>query len=203
MRATVAAGSDDRCCRERSAVRPVTGPAAQPRFYYDLASPESYLAAERALHVLGEVPEWIPVSLDSAFRCATEIEAYQEDVARRAAALGVLPIRWPPSWPEGDLSWALAAATYAKWIGRGVAFSLAALRQAFAAGRDLTDPDNVLIAAAACEMHPTAVIKGVELESTRRLVAESRERAAADGITELPSIWVGGQVLAGERAIPA
>jgi 2-hydroxychromene-2-carboxylate isomerase len=202
MQAATAAGSDDRYCRERSAVRPVTGPE-QPRFYYDLASPESYLAAERALHALGAVPEWIPVAGDAAFRCATEIDAYREDIARRAAALGVMPIRWPASFPEGDLSWALLAATYAKWIGRGVAFSLAALRQAFAAGRDLTEPDNVLIAAAACEMHPTAVVKGVELESTRRLLEESTERAAADGITELPSIWVDGQVLAGERAIPA
>jgi 2-hydroxychromene-2-carboxylate isomerase len=175
----------------------------QPRFYYDLASPESYFAAERALHAVGEVPEWIPVSLDSSFRCAAEIDAYREDVTRRAAVLGVMPIRWPASWPEGDVSWALLAATYAKWIGRGVAFSLAALRQAFAAGRDLSEPDNVLIAAAACEMHPTAVVKGVGLESTRRLLEESRSRAAADGVTVLPSIWVDGQVLAGERAIPA
>jgi 2-hydroxychromene-2-carboxylate isomerase len=181
-----------------------TAEPPQPRFYYDLSSPESYLAAERALHALGEVPEWIPVSLgEGAFRCAVEVDAYREDVARRAQQLGVMPIRWPASWPEGDLSWALAAATYAKWIGRGVAFSLAALRQAFAAGRDLSNRDNVLIAAAACEMHPTAVIKGVELESTKRLLAESQARAAADGVTELPSVWVDGQLLSGERAIPA
>jgi len=181
-----------------------TAEPEQPRFYYDLASPESYLAAERALHALGVVPEWIPVSLgDGAFRCAAEVDAYREDIARRAASLGVMPIRWPASWPDGDFSWALLAATYAKWIGRGVAFSLAALRQAFAAGRDLTDPDNVLIAAAACEMHPTAVVKGVGLESTRRQLAESQARAEADGVTQLPAIWIAGQVLAGERAIPA
>ena len=179
--------------------------AEQPRFYYDLVSPESYLVAERALHAVGEVPEWIPVDLGggASFRCAAEIDAYREDVERRAAALGLMALRWPSAWPEGDFAWATLAATYAKWIGRGVAFSLAALRQAFAAGRDLSEPDNVLIAAAACEMHPTAVVKGVGLESTRRLLAQSRERAAADGVTELPSIWIGGQVLAGERAIPA
>ncbi len=72
----------------------------QPRFYYDLASPESYLVAERALHAVGEVPEWIPVSFGSpAFRCAAEIDAYREDVERRAAALGVMPIRWPDAVP--------------------------------------------------------------------------------------------------------
>jgi 2-hydroxychromene-2-carboxylate isomerase len=177
--------------------------AEQPRFYYDLATPESYFAAERALHAVGAVPEWIPVSLgDPAFRCAAEVDAYREDAERRAAALGLMRIRWPEPFPA-DVEWATLAATYAKWIGRGVAFSLAALRQAFAAGRDLSEPDNVLIAAAACEMHPPAVLKGVELASTQRALAEAQERAAADGVTELPSIWVDGRLLSGERAIPA
>jgi 2-hydroxychromene-2-carboxylate isomerase len=100
------------------------------------------------------------------------------------------------------MEWALLAATYAKWIGRGVAFSLAALRQAFAAGRDLSERDNVLIAAAACEMHPTAVIKGAELASTKRALADANARAEADGVTSLPAIWVGGRVLSGDREIP-
>ncbi len=54
----------------------------------------------------------------------------------------------------------MLAATYAKRIGRAVAFSLAAFRQAFAGGRDLADQDTILIAGAACEMHPTALLKG-------------------------------------------
>jgi 2-hydroxychromene-2-carboxylate isomerase len=177
---------------------------SQPRFYYDFASPESYLVAERALHALGEVPEWIPVGVGSfGFRCAEEVASYREDVERRAAELGLLRLRWPDPFPAEDQSWVLLAATYAKWIGRGVAFSLAALRQAFAAGRDLSQPDNVLIAAAACEMHPNAVIKGVGLASTAKALADANERAAADGVTELPAIWVDGRVLSGERAIPA
>ena len=71
----------------------------------------------------------------------------------------------------------MLAATYAKQIGRGVAFSLAAFRQAFAGGRDLAERDNVLIAAAACEMHPTALIKGAELGS----IAERLERGDRGG----------------------
>ena len=177
--------------------------AEQPRFYYDFASPESYLVAERALHALGEVPEWIPVDVGgAAFRCAEEVASFKEDVERRARALGVMDLRWPASFPDQDLSWSLLAATYAKWIGRGVAFSLAALRQAFAAGRDLSERDNVLIAAAACEMHPTAVIKGAELASTRRALEEANQRARADGVDAVPAIWIGGRVLSGERAIP-
>jgi 2-hydroxychromene-2-carboxylate isomerase len=175
----------------------------QPRFYYDLASPESYLVAERALHALGEVPEWIPVSVGStAFRCAEEVASYQEDIERRAAALGLMTLCWPDPFPVEDTTWALLAATYSKWLGRGVAFSLAALRQAFAAGRDLSVRDNVLIAAAACEMHPAAVVKGAELASTRRALDAANERALADGVETVPAIWVDGRVLSGERAIP-
>ena len=71
----------------------------------------------------------------------------------------------------------MLAATYAKQIGRGVAFSLAAFRQAFAAGRNLGDEDTVLIAGAACEMHPTALLKGVALRSTERAMSKAVDRA--------------------------
>src|SRR4051812_42488812 len=175
----------------------------QARFYYDFASPEAYLAAERVNTALGAVPEWVPVAIGPpAFRCAEEIAAFREDVQRRAAAAGMQPMRWPEPFPA-DTEWALLAATYAKHIGRAVAFSLAAFRQAYAGGRDLGDRDNVLIAAAACEMHPNAVIKGAELASTVKALADANERAAADGVTELPAIWIDGRVLSGERAIPA
>jgi 2-hydroxychromene-2-carboxylate isomerase len=176
----------------------------QPRFYYDLASPEAYLVAQRALHALGEVPEWIPVTVGEVgpFRCAEEVSAYREDVERRAAALGLMALRWPEPFPA-DTSWAMLAATYAKGIGRGVAFSLAAFRQAFAAGRDLSERDSVLLAAAACEMHPAAVIKGAGLSGTARALVANTERALADGVRELPAIWVDGALLSGERAVPA
>jgi 2-hydroxychromene-2-carboxylate isomerase len=174
--------------------------AEQPRFYYDLASVESYLVAERALTALGEVPEWIPVRLgEPVYRCEHELEAFREDIERRARALGVMALRWPAGVAD---EWALRAATYAKGIGRGVAFSLAAFRQAFAAGRDLSEQSSVLIAAAACEMHPAAVIKGAGLASTARALDANHARAQADGITAVPAIWTPDGVLDGERAVP-
>ena len=169
----------------------------QPRFYYDFASPESYLVAERALHALGEVPEWIPVGVGSfGFRCAEEVASYREDVERRAEELGLMQLRWPEPFPAEDQSWALLAATYAKWIGRGVAFSLAALRQAFAAGRDLAQPDNVLIAAAACEMHPTAVMKAAELRGVSEGLRTATARAVALGVRDVPAVWDGEHLIA-------
>ena len=89
---------------------------------------------------------------------------------------------------------AMLTATYAKQIGRTVAFSLAAFRQAFAGGRDLGDENTVLIAAAACEMHPAAVLKGIQLRSTAAALERAGERALAAGVRSLPAIQVGDDV---------
>jgi len=163
--------------------------AEQPRFYFDLASPVAYLAAERVNHVLGEVPEWVPVRVGEVgpFRCHEEVLAYREDVERAAAHQGLQPLRWPEPFPA-DSEWAMLVATYAKQIGRAVAFSLAAFRQAFAGGRDLGERDNVLLAAAACEMHPAAVIKGAALRGTRERLLAAEADAVAAGVRETPAI---------------
>jgi 2-hydroxychromene-2-carboxylate isomerase len=164
-------------------------PGGRARFLFDLASPVAYLAAERVNHVLGEVPEWVPVRLGEVgpFRCEEEVAAYREDVERAAARQQVQPLRWPDPFPA-DTEWAMLAATYAKQIGRAVAFSLAAFRQAFAAGRDLSRRDNVLLAAAACEMHPAAVIKGAELRGTRERLQAATEQARSAGVRDVPAI---------------
>lgn len=171
--------------------------ARQPRFYFDLASPVAYLAAERVNHVLGEVPEWVPVQLGEVgpFRCAEEVAAFQEDVERAAARQGVQKMVWPEPFPA-ESDWAMLVATYAKQIGRAVAFSLAAFRQAFAAGRDLGERDTVLLAAAACEMHPLAVIKGAELRGTRERLEQANAEARAAGVRDTPAVvTAGGQVI--------
>ena len=157
--------------------------------------------------MLGVVPEWEPVLLADlpgagalgAFRCADERDIHLLEVERRAVAQGVQAIRWPPGWPP-DTRLAMSVATYAKQIGRGVAFSLAAFRQAFAAGRDLSDPDSVVIAAAACEMHPAAVLKAGEMRSVRNALAAATARAHEAGVTELPALVVDGSVFQGAQA---
>ena len=162
---------------------------AQARFLYDFASAEAYLAAEQVNSALDEVPEWVPVDIGPpAFRCAAEIDAYREDVERRASAAGLQAVRWPAEYPPEDTRWALLAATYAKSIGRAVAFSLAAFRQAYAGGRDLSDRDSVLIAAAACEMHPAAVIRGAETRATAERLDAATAEARAAGVRDVPAL---------------
>jgi 2-hydroxychromene-2-carboxylate isomerase len=170
-------------------------------FLFDFSSPECWLAAERVNHALATVPVWTPVR-----RAAARAErmgpspAESADLERRAAAQGLPAPRLPEPWPD-DLDLALRAATFAAASGRVVAFSLAALRQAFAAGRDLSRVDNVLIAAAACELHPRAVLKGVESRTVRERLARATAEAGARNVSELPAIVAGGRIFEGPRAV--
>ncbi|HEX8102981.1 MAG TPA: DsbA family protein [Solirubrobacteraceae bacterium] len=186
-----------------------TAEPRQPRFYFDLASPEAYLVAERSHTALGVVPEWVPVWLGGlragelgGFRCAEEVASFKEDVERRAARHGLQPLRWPEPFPA-DTRWAMLVATYALRVGRVVAFSQAAFRQAFAGGRDLGDRDSVLIAAAACEMHPAAVLKGASLGSIERRLDEATAAAAAAGVMDVPAVQVGDRIFHGDRELEA
>src|SRR5690242_12511871 len=134
------------------------------------------------------VPEWEPV-LGTELRLE-EPEPDRESLKRIADEQGIQPLRWPQQWPP-DARTAALAATYAKHIGRAVAFSLACFRQTFAGGRDLGDESTVLIAAAACEMHPSAVLKGIGLRSVTAGLEQACDRARDAGVTSLPAIQVG------------
>ncbi len=170
----------------------------QPVFYYDLGEPGCYVMAERIMGALPAAPEWEPV-LGSDIRDAPAVPD-REALEALAAAAGLQPVRWPPRWPP-DTRQAMLAATYAKQIGRAVAFSLAAFRQAFAAGRDLGDEDTVLIAGAACEMHPSALLKGMALRSVAGSLRGATERARLAGARSLPALQVGGELFDGDDAL--
>jgi 2-hydroxychromene-2-carboxylate isomerase len=174
-------------------------------FYFDLSSPEAYLAAERILQVLPGPAEWQPVLAselrrDGVSGSSERDGACRSRIAERAQELGLQPLRWPEPFPF-ESALAMRVATYAKSIGRTVPFAQAAFRQAFAGGRSLEVVDNVLIAAAACEMHPTAVLRGSELASVDRELSGATARAARRGIIDVPAVSVGELVFLGEGAL--
>jgi 2-hydroxychromene-2-carboxylate isomerase len=86
----------------------------------------------------------------------------------------------------------MRVACYAQQIGRVVAFAQAAFRQAYAGGRSLEDPDNVLIAAAACEMHPAAVLRAADMRSVAAQLEATTARAASEGVERVPAIVLTG-----------
>ena len=174
-------------------------------FYFDLGSPYAYLAAERINSVLPEPPLWQPILLGGLFKILNRDSwangngraAGMAEVERRAAEYGLPPIRWPEPWP-GNTLFAMRAATFAMEAGKAVSFALAAFRQAFAGGRDLSEPDNVLLAAAACELHPKAVLKAVETTSIKDRLKQATEEAAELGVVGVPSLAVGERVFWGD-----
>jgi 2-hydroxychromene-2-carboxylate isomerase len=68
----------------------------------------------------------------------------------------------------------------------------------FAAGRDMSDVDNVLIAAAACELHPNAVLKGIETQSVKDRLRASTEEAIERGVEGIPTVAVGDRLFWGD-----
>jgi 2-hydroxychromene-2-carboxylate isomerase len=178
---------------------------AHPAFYFDLASPEAYLSAERILQLMPIATEWIPVLARDLPGGAPPAD--REAVAKVAAARGMQGLRWPEPFPF-DSQLGMLAATYARQIGRTVAFTLAAFRQAYAAGRAMSEPDNVVIAGSACEMHPSALLKGCELRGTRHALAAQTRLAAERGVRSVPAVWVPaatrgapGQVFHGDEGL--
>ena len=186
----------------------MTGAAAS--FYFDLASPLAYLAAERVLHVLPGPAQWRPVLARElpggerfeGFRCGQERDIFRAELARRARELELQPLRWPDPFPF-DSELAMRVATYAASIGRAVGFAQAAFRQAFAGGRSLQEPDNVLIAAAACEMHPAAVLKAAETRGMADALGRATADAAAAGVRGVPAVRVGDRIFHGDAQLEA
>lgn len=117
-------------------------------FFFDLACPLSYLAAERVERTLGDA-DWVPVALpaeaeEPATRPWDELRQQAEHRARQLR----LPLVWPERFPA-QTPRALRAAGHAAELGAGAAFALAASRLAFCGGFDLDDPETLAEAAAA------------------------------------------------------
>lgn len=184
----------------------------RPLFHYDLNCPQSWLAAERISRAFAdqgaELPEWRPIAgwrladVEDAPRARGTVDEIEVDVARRAAELGLAEPRFPEGWPERTESEvALLGALYAAEAGRVIAVSLASFRQQFAAGRSLADPDNVLIAAASCELHPKAVSKGIESPAIAKRLDENIMQARELGVRLTPSVSIGEEIFEGEESI--
>jgi 2-hydroxychromene-2-carboxylate isomerase len=184
-------------------------PTPRATFYFDLGSPYAYLTAERISGAFTdaelEQPEWQPILLGGLFQHSgrdswgngPERKDGIAEVERRAAEYGLPRLAWPEPWP-GNMLFAMRVATFAKQTGRTVSFALAAFRQQFAGGRDLSEHDNVLIAAAACELHPNAVAKAAGTQSVKDALRKATDTAAERGVIGVPSLVVGEEVFWGD-----
>src|SRR4051794_18669922 len=160
--------------------------AARSTFYFDLALPATYLAAERVDRCFAGV-RWQPVLAETVWGSPLlDDPEFCERLMRRAEARAE-QIRAPFVWPERfpvDTRAISRAAMAACEQGRGAAFALAAGRLAFCGGFDLGEPEVLIEAGAAAGMALDDVLSAAADASRDEALAAAgsrlREAGAAD-----------------------
>jgi 2-hydroxychromene-2-carboxylate isomerase len=181
---------------ERDRSREPARGAAQTEFYFDLASPFTYLAAERVERSFADVL-WIPAA-ESLVRMGPVDIAAEHDAATARAAAVRLPLVWGERWPD-PVPGAMRAAGFAAEQGRGAAFVLAACRLVWAGGFDIEDPDVLAEAAAAANLPFDATLEAFRDASRDAGSTQAARRVRGLGADRLPALVVGRTVFAGEE----
>lgn len=191
--------------RKETAETPLVPGARGPvTFFFDLASAETYLAAERVDRLFTDV-EWVPVLADalhagSAVSDATALDRMQSDAEARATTLRI-PLVWPDDMPVSFRS-AMRIAGYAAGQGRAAAFVLAASRLAFCGGYDLNDPDNLAEACAAASLSLDDALRAAGDRTLDGALEARGRRLLAQGADRLPVLKVGRTLFCGEERLP-
>jgi 2-hydroxychromene-2-carboxylate isomerase len=196
-----------RLSERREALRRRTGGPQRVRsrgeFFFDLACPFTYLAAERVERSLDDVV-WRAASSEALSRsCLADDDVTAAAVRRRAeerAAALRLPLVWPERFPE-PVPAAMRVASHAAECGRGAAFVLAATRLAFCGGYDLDDPEILAEAAAAAGLVLDATLQAAGDEGRDGAIEEAGRALLAAGADRLPALRVGRALYWGETRV--
>jgi 2-hydroxychromene-2-carboxylate isomerase len=186
---------------ERRAARAEAhAPPARPRvsFFFDLASPWTYLAAERVDRRFAEV-RWQP-AIGEALPGARDLASRRRAAEQRADELQ-LPLVWPEALPAAGRS-AMRVAALAAEHGRSAEFVLAASRLAFCGGYDIDDPGILAEAAAAADLGLDECLRAAGELRRDGPMEQAALRLLAQGADELPVLVVGRSLFCGEHRLP-
>jgi 2-hydroxychromene-2-carboxylate isomerase len=183
--------------RAQQAVPQVPETTGPTTLYFDLASPYTYLVAERIERRVGTAV-WRPAVLPAPLARGDEIVA---DAQQRARALR-MPLVWPERFPSRVPS-AMRVATYANEQGCGPAFAIAAGRLAFCGGFDVEDPDILAEAAAASGLDVDAALVAAREPRRDHQVQMAGRSVGHAGGTLLPALEHERRLYCGEPHITA
>jgi 2-hydroxychromene-2-carboxylate isomerase len=186
---------------ERRAARgDANAPPARPRvsFYFDLASPWTYLAAERVDLRFADV-RWQP-AIGEALPGGRDGVALRGAAEERAEALQ-MPLVWPEPQPAPGRS-AMRVAAMAAEHGRAAEFVLAASRLAFCGGYDVDDPEILAEAAAAADLGLEDCLQAAGELRRDGPMEQAALRLLARGADALPVLVVGRTLFCGEHRLP-
>ena len=186
---------------ERRAARAEAhAPPVRPRvgFFFDLASPWTYLAAERVDRRFADV-RWHP-AVGDALPGARDLATQRGAVEERADELQ-LPLVWPEAQPAAGRS-AMRVASLAAERGRAAEFVLAASRLAFCGGYDVDDPEILAEAAAAADLGLDECLRAAGELRRDGAMERAALRLLAQGADALPVLVVGRTLFCGEHRLP-
>lgn len=189
-----ASGHRRAACAGRAPL-PACVPRSRARFAFDLASPDTYLAAERVDRLIGDL-DWQPVLMPHPL--PRRIDAGR--IRRRAAALN-MPLAWPVTEPSAAALPAMRVASLADQHGRGAPFVLAATRLAFCGGFALDDPECLAEAAAAAGLSLAECLRAAADPALDASLVTAGRALRARGADRLPVIEVAGRLFCGEERV--
>ena len=187
---------------ERRAARvEAHAPPLRPRvsFAFDLASPWTYLAAERVDQRFADV-RWVP-AIGAALPGGRGAAAHREAVQERAEELR-MPLVWPESLAMPGRS-AMRVAALAVERGRAAEFALAASRLAFCGGYDVDDPEILAEAAAAAGLGLSECLRAAGELRRDAPLEQAALRLLSQGADALPVLVVGRALFCGEHRLAA
>lgn len=174
---------------------PPSDPRPRARFAFDLASPDTYLAAERVDRLFGDL-DWLPVLAPHPHRGGADAGR----VRRRAAALGI-PLARPVAEPGTAAVPAMRVASLAAQQGRCGPFVLAASRLVFCGGFAPDDPECLAEAAAAAGLSLAGCLRAAADPARDVPLVAAGRALRARGADRLPVVEVAGLLFCGEERV--
>ena len=178
-------------------------------FWYEFASPYSYLAAIR-IEALAEAAEvdvrWRPFLLGpifaaqgwntSPFNLFPAKGRYMwRDMERQAARLG-LPCRRPAPFPQNALL-AARVAVYGSDHPWGPTFTKAVYRHEFGEGHSIADPAVIHAVLKELGLDGDRILKGAQSEANKERLKALTEEARSRGVFGAPTFFADGEIFWG------
>lgn len=178
-------------------------------FWYEFASPYSYMAAERIgrmAEAAGVAVQWCPFVIGpilmrrpghaSPFQEAPPAQKrYRQRDVERLCGQYAIALSWPSTYPRsGLLAARVALAAGEDWR---IPFSRAVYRANFVEDRDIADPATIGGILEEIGQDATAVLQAALVPANKALLAARVEQAMEKGIFGAPSFLVGGELFWG------
>jgi 2-hydroxychromene-2-carboxylate isomerase len=177
-------------------------------FFFDYASPYSYLACEQVEALAkrtGAELRWRPFLLGAVFKAtgnvppittASKATYLAKDLLDWTRHLGLPDFRMPDNFPINSLK-ADRLGLVAAEQGKISPFSHAAFRASFVQGKDVNDPQVLAELARAAGLEPEKALARMESQEIKDALRRNTDEAVARGAFGAPTFFVGEQMFFG------